>query len=401
MPPQKPKGGKGAMFLMGLIGVIVGACLSVGILSVATHGFSFSGSIDGASGGVASGSSSGTFTITPPTEESSLPEVVAAKVMPSVVNIDVYNTAMSNPLNDFFGNGPNGGSGSSGDTGDPTMEKTGLGSGVILTSDGYILTNYHVVEGGSQFMVSLGDSQVEGKVVGSDPPSDLAVLKVDATNLIPIEVGDSDKAVVGDWVMAVGSPYGLEKSVSTGIVSALYRSTTMQTQEGVNIYANLIQTDAAINPGNSGGALVNSEGQLIGINTLISSTTGSYSGIGFALPSNFTMNVAEQIMQGKPVQHPFLGVTLVSVSAANAGQLKTNATSGAYIETIQPGSPAETAGLKAGDVITSIEGHTINTSTEAIIQIRSCEVGDKIKVIVDRDGSAVNLEVVLGATSDD
>jgi putative serine protease PepD len=384
---EKHGTGKGLTFLVGIFGVLIGAAISVGILSFATNGFTFSGTIDG--------QPASAFSITPPTDDSSLSEVVAAKVTPSVVNIDVYNSAQTNSLADFFGDKRSEGLTDDSNT---NLEKTGLGSGVILSSSGYILTNNHVVEGGKQLMVNLGDTQVEGKVVGTDPSSDLAVLKVEATGLVPIEIGDSDDLDVGDWVMAVGSPFGLEKSVSTGIISALYRSTTMQSQTGVNIYANLIQTDAAINPGNSGGALVNSEGKLIGINTLINSTSGSSSGVGFALPCNFAMNIAQQIMDGKQIQHPFLGVTLLTVTKSNAAELKVSATSGAYIETVQTGSPAETAGIKQGDVITDIDGTKINSSAEAIIQIRSKSVGDKISLTVDRSGSSTKLDVVIGAT---
>jgi putative serine protease PepD len=247
-------------------------------------------------------------------------------------------------------------------------------------------------------MVSLGDTQVEGKLVGADESSDLAVLKIEANDLVPIEIADSDELDVGEWVMAVGSPFGLEKSVSTGIISALYRSTTMQSQNGTNIYANLIQTDAAINPGNSGGALVNNEGKLIGINTLINSTSGSSSGVGFALPSNFAMYVANQLMEGKEVQHAFLGVTLYTVTKANAADLGVTATSGAYIETVQPGSPAEDGGLQKGDVITEVDGTKINSSSEAIIELRSKKVGDQVTITVDREGSATKLDVTLGST---
>jgi putative serine protease PepD len=386
MGGSTPKnGGRGLAFLVGLLGVVFGAAISVGILAAATNGFSFTGSA----------SNQNTYSITPPSQDASLAEAVAAKVTPSVVNIDVYNAAMANPLADFFGNGSS--SSSNGDSG--SLQKTGLGSGVILSEDGYVLTNYHVVEGGTQFMVNLGDRQVEGKLVGSDPSSDLAVLKVEATGLTPIETGDSDTVRVGEWVMAVGSPYGLEKSVTSGIVSALYRSTTMQSQSGMNIYANLIQTDAAINPGNSGGALVDNQGKLIGINTLINSTSGSSSGVGFALPVNFAMSVAEQIMQGKNVQHPFLGVTLDSVTSSNASQLKTGVTSGAYVQTVQTGSPADTAGLKAGDVITAIDDMKIDSASELIIQIRGKAVGSKATLTINRGGTVSQIEVTLGATS--
>lgn len=370
---------------MGLLGVIVGAALSIASLYIATSGFSFSGSVD-----------TSQVVINPTDEDTELAEAVASKVTTSVVNIDVYATPSNSLLEDFFG-GEN--DARKGDSTDIT-EQTGLGSGVILSTDGYILTNYHVVEGGERFMVSLGDTQLEAILVGYDATSDLAVIKVETDGLTPIEIGDSDAVDVGEWVMAVGSPYGLEKSVSTGIVSALYRSTAMQSQSGVTIYANLIQTDAAINPGNSGGALVNSKGELIGINTLISSSSGASSGVGFAVPSNYAFEIAEAIINGEDVSHPFLGVTLNSVDASNAAQLGVSVQSGAYVESVQAGSPAEQAGILAGDVITTVEEKNISTSAELIIEVRRLDIGQTVSVVVNRGGSSQTFEVVLGSTSD-
>lgn len=371
--------GKGLAFLVGLLGVLVGSALSVGILYVATSGFSFSGSVD-----------TDSIVIDTTDTNMELPEAVATKVTPSVVNIDVYaSSGGSSVLDDFLGD----------DGSSSAEEQTGLGSGVILTSDGYILTNYHVVEGADRFMVSLENEELEATLVGSDPSSDLAVIKVAAQGLTPIEIGDSDAVDVGEWIMAVGSPFGLEKSVSTGIVSALYRSTAMQSQAGLAIYANLIQTDAAINPGNSGGALVNSSGQLIGINTLINSTTGSSAGVGFAIPSNHAYAIAEQIMRGEEVKHPFLGISLYSVNASTAEELKVQVQSGAYIESVQPGSPAESAGLRAGDVITSLGNKNIKSSAELIIEIRGYEIGETVTLGVNRNGQALAVDVVLGSTT--
>lgn len=383
-PQAQKRVGKGATFLVGILGVLVGAAISVGALFAATNGFSFTETVV----------SSGGITITPSSEDPSLAEVVAAKVTPSVVNIDVYTRQESLSLNDFFG----GGSASNEDRSDAT-EQTGLGSGVILTSDGYILTNYHVVEGGEKFMVSLDEEEVEATLVGSDPSSDLAVIKVEATGLTPIDIGDSDDVQVGEWVMAVGSPYGLEKSVSTGIVSALYRSTAMQSTSGTTIYANLIQTDAAINPGNSGGALVSNDGKLIGINTLINSTSGSSSGVGFAVPSNFAFSVAQQIIDGDEVAHPYLGVTLYTVDANVAQQLNLSVQNGAYVDSVEPGDPADQAGVRAGDVITSLDGTSISTSAELIIGLRSKTIGSTVTLEIARGSQTLTVDVVLGSTA--
>ncbi|MDR1088100.1 MAG: trypsin-like peptidase domain-containing protein [Coriobacteriales bacterium] len=393
MPPQQvpypapraqKRGGKGIAFLVGLLGVIVGAALSVGVLYLATSGFNFSGTVD-----------TSNITITPNAEDSELAEVVAAKVTPSVVNIDVYARQETYSLEDFFG----GRNGSNTEDGSSTPQQTGLGSGVILTADGYILTNNHVVEGGEKFMVSLDNEELEARLVGKDASSDLAVIKVDATGLTPIDIGDSEAVNVGEWVMAVGSPYGLEKSVSTGIVSALYRSTAMQSTSGTTIYANLIQTDAAINPGNSGGALVNSVGELIGINTLINSTSGSNTGVGFAVPSNYAFDIAEQLINGKEAEHPYLGVMLYSVDASVAEQLGLSVQSGAYVDTVQPGSPAEQAGMQAGDVITSVNNKNISTSAELIIEVRGQSIGSTVSLGVNRDGKTQTIDVVLGSTT--
>jgi putative serine protease PepD len=366
---------------MGLLGVLVGAGLAVGILYYATNGFVFSNSTNPFS-----------LTIQPPNEDSELAEVVAIKVTPSVVNIDVYTAPSPSPFDSFFGNNYPGGDEAS------SLDKTSLGSGVIISADGYIVTNAHVVADGQQFIVSLGDQQMEATLVGTDESSDLAVLKVNATGLTPIEVADSDKVVVGDWVMAVGSPFGLEKSVSTGIVSALYRSTAMQSSDGISVYANMIQTDAAINPGNSGGALVDNEGKLIGINTVIQSTSGSSAGVGFALPSNYVIKVAQQIMQGEEVEHPSLGVTVGTVTSRNAATLGVSATSGAYVASVVDGSPAFTAGIKTGDVITAIDGIKVTTSDELIIQIRTHEVGDTIGLAVLRGNETLGIGVTLGSS---
>jgi putative serine protease PepD len=381
----RPKAAKGLSFVMGLIGILLGVALATGIMYAATDGFHFS-----TVSNTLTTQGGSTLTISPTGEDVSLAEAVAAKALPSVVNVDVYG----NPSG-LFGEGY-GSSNSSADD----LEIYGLGSGVVLTEDGYILTNYHVVEEGEKFLVRFDkDTQLEATIVGTDPSSDLAVLKVEAKGLTPIEVADSDDVNIGEWVMALGSPFGLEKSVSTGIVSALFRSTTMESNAGTNIYANMIQTDAAINPGNSGGALVNSEGKLIGINTLINSYSGSSSGVGFAIPSNYALNIAEQIMAGKAVEHAYLGVTLLTVDPSIAQELGVKVDSGAYIDSVISGSPADKAGLAKGDVITAFDGATIASAAELIINVRGHLVDDKATLSVDRNGQSLTIEVTLGADS--
>jgi putative serine protease PepD len=384
-PSRERKTSKLAVFLVGLLGVVVGTLLTVGILFVVTGGFSGSSTLP-----TTGGSSNTPINITASvSEDATLAEVVAAKTMPSVVNIDVYASPAANTFFNDMG---------SSQGGEDSLEMYGLGSGIILSEDGYILTNYHVVEGGKQFLVSVDeDQQYEASIVGYDESSDLAVLKVEASGLTPIEKADSSAARIGEWVMALGSPFGLEKSVSTGIVSALDRSTTMQSASGVAIYANMIQTDAAINPGNSGGALVDAEGKLVGVNTLISSDSGNSSGVGFAIPSNYAFQIAEQIMAGKTVEHPFLGVTLQSVTSANSKQLGTSETNGVLVASVVSGSAAGNAGIMQGDIVTAFDGKAVTSAVELLIDVRSRMVGDEVTLTVQRGGETLDIKVTLGS----
>jgi putative serine protease PepD len=369
---------------MGVVGILVGAALTFGVLFSFTNGFA---SAAGTNQNALTPSTNGNITITPRGEDVSLAEAVAAKTLPSIVNIDVYTTIGGGFFGDYDSNG-----------GSDGLEQYGLGSGVVISEDGYILTNYHVVEGGTEFLVRFDqENQFKATVVGEDPSSDLAVLKVDATGLTPIEIGDSSEVVVGEWVMALGSPFGLEKSVSTGIVSALFRSTTMESTTGVNVYANMIQTDAAINPGNSGGALVDAEGKLIGINTLINSYSGTSAGVGFAIPSNYAMNVAQQIMDGKEVAHAFLGVQLRTIDPGNASSFNSTVDAGAYIAEVVAGSPADKAGLREGDIIVKMNGTKISSAAELVINVRGHLVGDTVTLEVQRDGSVETVDVTLGS----
>ncbi|MCL2756515.1 MAG: trypsin-like peptidase domain-containing protein [Coriobacteriia bacterium] len=384
---QRRSSANGISFLIGLVGVVVGALLATLILFFATGGFS---TFRGPGTYVGNGQSLTPIIITPQSEDPTLAEVVAYKVMPSIVNIDVYTTTSGSSTTTDNGSHPQN-----------VLRRFGLGSGIIISSDGYILTNYHVLEGGDRFLVNInGADRLEATLVGSDPQSDLAILKVDAIELVPIEIRDSSEVRVGEWVMAVGSPFGLERSVSTGIVSALFRSTTLESTDGINIYANLIQTDAAINPGNSGGALVDSQGRLIGVTTLISSSSGSNSGVGFAIPSNYAMNIAEQIMSGEPVKHAFLGVTLQTVNSVNASQLGVSVSSGVYIDSVVPGSPADGVDIRRGDVVIAFNGKAVNSATELIIDVRGQLVGDTVTLTIVRGIRTFDVVVTLGADTD-
>lgn len=379
--PQKKSVSRVSIVITAIISVLLGLAIGGGITGFVAYKV-FGGS-SANSDFAASTDSSGSITITPVSDDATLAEVVSAKALPSVVSIDVYSNSSS-----YYGY-------SMGSSSSSTL--AGLGSGIILTEDGYILTNYHVVEGSTDLIVNIDETEYKATVTGSDESSDLAVIKIDAHGLTPIEIGSSNDLRVGEWVMALGSPFGLEKSVSTGIVSALYRSTSMSSSTGISIYANMIQTDAAINPGNSGGALVDSEGKLIGVNTLIESASGSSSGVGFAIPVDYAMKVAEQLKQGKMVEHSYLGVSLASVTAQNAGSANLSVDSGAYIANVVSGSGAASAGLQKGDVITGIDGDKITTASEAIIAVRSHDPGDSIEVTYVRGNDTKTVSVTLGS----
>lgn len=307
------------------------------------------------------------------------PVAVADKVVPSVVNVSISQNG-TDPF-----------------SGQNVSQELGNGSGVIIKSDGYIVTNNHVVEGADTITVTAANKDYEATVVGVDPSSDLAVLKIDATGLEAIEIGNSSTVKVGQWVMAVGSPFGLEKSVTSGIVSALKRSETMSAATGSSIYSNMIQIDAAINPGNSGGALVDSEGRLIGINTLIQSTSGSSAGIGFAIPINYAMDIAQQIMDTGKAVHPFIGVSMMTVDSALAKQYSLTVDSGAYVASVLEGSPAAQGGMKDGDVIVELAGERVNSADDLLITIRTHKPGEKVDIKVNRAGEEKTLQVTLGS----
>jgi Do/DeqQ family serine protease len=321
---------------------------------------------------------------------------VVARVSPSVVTVrserrgraGQQHPFMNDPMfREFFGDrmpqGPQ----------TPRREE-GLGSGVIVTTDGYLLTNHHVVDGADEIRVELSDRRVlTAKIVGSDPPSDLAVLKIEATNLPALPLGDSDKVRVGDMALAVGNPLGIGQTVTAGIISAKERTTS---GVGDGSFANFIQTDAPINRGNSGGALVNTNGELIGINSQILSPTGGSIGIGFAIPSNMAKGVMEQLIKGGKVRRGQLGVQIQEVTSDIAASLDLKEVRGVIIGAVTPGSAGERAGLKQGDVITAVNGAAVNDVNGLRNRIASTAPGTDVTLTVVREGREQQVRATLG-----
>ena len=268
----------------------------------------------------------------------------------------------------------------------------GLGSGVIISADGYILTNNHVVDGADEVKIAFGEPRREFKatVVGRDPKADVAVVKIDATGLAAATLGDSDQLEVGDVVLAIGNPFGIGQSVSRGIVSALSRGGL-----GIEQYEDFIQTDAAINPGNSGGALLDIEGRLIGINTAILSRSGGFNGVGFAIPINQVRAIAEQLVKTGRVDRAYLGVQTQPLEADLSAMF--NVTQGALVVEVQPGTPAEKAGLKAGDIITKIDGTVIRDNRHLALTVTRLTPGTETTVAYLREGKPATAKVKLAS----
>ena len=277
---------------------------------------------------------------------------------------------------------------------DREMRSTSLGSGVIISKDGYIITNNHVIEKGENIKVQLSDNtELDAKVIGADPKTDVALIKVDAKNLRPIRMGDSDKIRVGEWVLAIGSPFSgnLSQTVTQGIISATGRS-----EVGLNDYENFIQTDAAINPGNSGGALVNLDGELIGVNSAIATRSGGYQGIGFAIPANLVNRIVEDLRSNGRVTRAWLGVYVQPIDATMAKTLGLDKASGALIQQVVEDSPAEDAGLKVLDVIVEFDGHEVTSSKQLPLLVSTQRPNEKKKLKVLRDGKFKTLSIKLG-----
>jgi len=275
----------------------------------------------------------------------------------------------------------------------PQGPRTGLGSGFIVDPKGVILTNAHVVADADEVRVKLADRrEFKGKVAGIDPVTDIAVVKIDATDLPAVKVGEPSKVRVGEWVLAIGSPFGFENTVTAGIVSATSRSLP----EGS--YVPFIQTDAAVNPGNSGGPLFNMKGEVIGINSQIYSRSGGFQGIAFAIPIDAAMNVERQLLAHGKVERGHLGVGVQEVTASLAKSFGLDRPRGALVAQVEPGSPAEKAGLKAGDVIVGFDGKPIDQSNQLPPLVAQVKPGNQAKIDVWRAGKQVSLSVSVDAT---
>ena len=390
-------------FLLAFAGAALACVIGLGGFGIwqAATGADKGGGSDSGSSTQLGSQSSGSINATDAESDQTLAEAVAQKALPSVAAIDVYANQSNMGGMYGFGGGSNSGSGS-------TLTQASLGSGVVLTDDGYIITNYHVIAGGDAYKVTIEGETYDAEVVGSDPSSDIAVIKAkDASGLKAIEIGNSDDLIIGEWVMTIGSPFGLEQSVATGIVSATSRSQIVNAstdQYGNStgestIYPNMIQTDAAINPGNSGGALVDADGKLIGINTLITSYSGNYSGVGFAIPVNYAINLAQQIIAGETPTHAQLGVSLSTVSAATASRYGLPVDTGAYVAAVTPDSGAAAAGIVPGDIVTAFDGQAVESASDLMLDVRTKNPGDTVTLTLNSGGQEKEVQVTLGDDS--
>jgi len=324
---------------------------------------------------------------------------VATRIGPSVVNISSVRKAkgsmggipdnLRGPFREFFGeqfeqyfghNMPRG------------FEQEGLGTGVVVDGHGHIVTNAHVVEGADEVTVKLVDNRtLIAQVVGTDVKTDIAVLKIDAENLQPATLGDSDALEVGELVIASGNPFGLDATVTAGIVSAKGRANV-----GIADYEDFIQTDAAINPGNSGGPLVNLEGEVVGINTAIFSRSGGYMGIGFAIPVNMVKTIMTSLIEEGHVTRGWLGVSIQNLTKELADSFKYSSTEGVLIGDVSEDGPAAKAGLKAGDIIVAVDGKPVGTVDRLRSRVADTSPGSKVKLEVFRDGESREIDVKVG-----
>lgn len=316
----------------------------------------------------------------------------AEKTVNTVVHIRTEIVSKGNSYYDFFGELIEQLYG--GQMQVPNSISVGYGSGVVISPDGYIVTNNHVVEGASKIEVTFNDKHKRtATIIGNDPSTDLALIKVDAHDLEYLTFADSDKVRVGEWVLAVGNPFNLTSTVTAGIVSAKARNINIL-GDGSTIES-FIQTDAAINPGNSGGALVNMDGNLVGVNAAIASRTGSYEGYSFAIPSNIVKKVVEDFLQYGALQRAYIGISIAEITEELAETKGIEVTSGVYVIDVHENGGAKSAGIKKDDIILSINNITVNSNAQLIGVVGQYRPGDKVKVKLQRNGDIIEKEVTL------
>ncbi len=318
----------------------------------------------------------------------------ARKAMPVVVHIKAtasanssQNNSQSNPFGGFFGDDFFGGS---------PQPQSGAGSGVFISADGYIVTNNHVVSFADELEVTTYDNRTyKAKLIGTDPGTDMAVIKIDATNMPTLSYSDSDKAQVGEWVLAVGNPFDLTSTVTAGIISAKGRDINIiRDNRGIESF---IQTDAAVNPGNSGGALVDASGRLLGINTAIATQTGSYAGYSFAIPVNMMRKIVDDIIQYGSFQRAYLGISINQMDAELSNELGVDISQGVFVRDLADGGAASYAGILPRDIITAVNNRPIRTVPELQEVVGSAKVGDVLNVTINRKGEIKEIPVKLKA----
>jgi S1-C subfamily serine protease len=303
---------------------------------------------------------------------------IAKKTRPSIVGIQTQQSSSGGPL----------------DRGKSKAESESVGSGVIIRSDGVIITNSHVVTGADRIVVSIGDKKLPATVVGADKDSDIAVIKVDKGNLPAARLGSADQLEVGELAVAIGSPFGFQRSVTAGVISALNRKVTINGEgDGARTYTNLIQTDAAINPGNSGGALINQKGEVVGINTLIYSTNGVSQGVGFAIPVEDAQKVARDILRNGQANHPFIGIEGQTVDPIVAEDRDLKVNQGALVLGVNPGGPAALAGVRVGDVITVFDETRIAGMEDLMGAVRKSKIDRPVPMRINRGGEDKSLSI--------
>jgi serine protease Do len=337
---------------------------------------------------------------------------IAEEVGPAIVSISTVQTRRVGVSRDFFGD-PFGDEFFDrffrdffGDEPEREYKQRGLGSGIIIDSQGYILTNEHVVSEADDITVTLpGGREFEGKVLGTDPRSDLAVIKIEAEDLPVARLGDSDKMRIGQWAIAIGNPFGFylrspQPTLTVGIISALHRQLPVSPHRD-RLYTDLIQTDAAINPGNSGGPLVNLDGEVIGINVAIITATGGYQGMGFAIPVNTAKLKLESLKAGEEIEYGWLGITIQNLTKALADFFKLETQKGVLVAEIHEDSPADKAGLKEGDIINKYDGEEVKDVRELINMVSNTPVGKEVKIDILRNNKPHSLMAEVGKRPDD